>query len=198
MRFSFAAAAAAAAAGLGARVASAGSGQTCALPANDSVKCALPPWPPTWNLTRSSIVYQPWCGNDGDPYLCTGLLNFSAWWADPGRRDKGSYAEAHWGLMSIDDSTSTQMWAGTTYGGATPGDPNTFAAQKAMLDNCNFVRRNGWVDRCFVYDNMVRHAIPPPPTPHPPNLTNPATCACTPSSTHRSFPSAGTSRTAPR
>jgi hypothetical protein len=57
--------------------------------------------------------------------------------------------------MSIDDSTSTQLWAGTSWGGATPGNPLTFRAQKAMLDNCNHVKRNGWVDRCFVYDNMV-------------------------------------------
>jgi hypothetical protein len=116
-------------------VAVAGAG-TCAL---NGTACPLPPWPATYKLSESSIVYQPWCGNDGDPYLCLGLLNVSAWWADPSRRDEYSIAEAHWGLMSIDDSTSTQMWTGTTFGGATPGNPNTFAAQKAMLDNCNFV-----------------------------------------------------------
>jgi hypothetical protein len=126
---------------------------TCAL--NSSAACPLPPWPPTWNLTQSTIIYQPWCINDGNPFLCTGLFNLSAWYSDPSYRDKGSVKEAHFGLVSIDDSTSTQMWAGTTYGGATPGDPNTFAAQKAMLDNCNFVKKNGWADRCFVYDNMV-------------------------------------------
>jgi hypothetical protein len=128
---------------------------TCAL--NASAICPLPPWPGTWSLRASSIVYQPWCGNDGDPFLCTGLLNVSAWWAPEGRRDKGSSKEAHWGLMSLDDSTSTQMWAGTTYGGATPGNPLTFAAQKAMLDNCNHVKRNGWV-RCGLHHARVRRA----------------------------------------
>lgn len=126
---------------------------TCAL--NSSTHCPLPPWPATYNLSQSSIVYQPWCGNDRDPYLCTGLLNSSAWWASEGRRDKYSVLEAHWGLMSIDDSTSTQLWTTTSFGGATPGVPSTFAAQKAMIDNCNFVKSNGWVDRCFIYDNMV-------------------------------------------
>ena len=140
-----------------ARVADAarGDGTTCALPSNSSVKCPLPPWPPTYNLTESTIMYQPWCINDRDPMICTGLLNVSGWWARPENRDKGSVAEAHWGILSIDDSTSTQMWASTTYGGATPGNPLTFAAQMSMVDNCNFVKKNGWVDRCFVYDNMV-------------------------------------------
>ena len=100
-------------------------------------------------------MYQPWCINDGDPAICTGLLNVSAWWFESDNRDPGSVTEAHWGILSIDDSTSTQMWAGTSYGGATPGNPLTFAAQLAMNDNCNFVKKNGWVDRCFVYDNMV-------------------------------------------
>jgi hypothetical protein len=128
-------------------------GSTCAL--DPSNPCPLPSWPPTYNLTESSIVYQPWCINDGDPYLCTGLLNVTAWWGREDNRDRYSIGQAHWGLISIDDSTSTQMWAGTTYGNATPGNPNTFAAQKSMLDNCINVRKNGWANRCFVYDNMV-------------------------------------------
>lgn len=124
---------------------------TCAL--NQSAACPLPPWPPTYNLTQSSIMYQPWCINDGEPDICTGLLNISSWWAK--HRDEGSVGEAHWGLLGIDDSTSTQMWGATTYGGATPGNPLTFRAQKAMLDNCKHVKGNGWVDRCMVYDNNV-------------------------------------------
>jgi hypothetical protein len=133
------------------------SAQRASCATNASAACPLPPWPATYNLSRSTIMYLPWCINDGDPNICTGLANLSGWFApaDPSRRDKGSVREAHWGLVSIDDSTSTQMWAGTTYAGSTPGDPNTFAAQQAMLDNCNFVKAHGWADRCMVYDNMV-------------------------------------------
>jgi hypothetical protein len=47
------------------------------------------------------------------------------------------------------------MWAATTYGGATAGDPMTFKAQQAMIDNCAWVKKHGWVKRCFVYDNAI-------------------------------------------
>ena len=133
------------------RAGAAGGAITCAL--NASEACPLPRWKPTYNLTESSIMYQPWCINNDEPDICTGLLNISSWWAK--QRDPGSVGEAHWGLLGIDDSTSTQMWGATTYGGATPGNPLTFRAQKAMLDNCKFVKENGWVDRCMVYDNNV-------------------------------------------
>ena len=99
-------------------------------------------------------MYQPWCINNGGQD-CTGLINISEWWDHPKRRDAGSTARAHWGLLSLDDSESTHMWTGTTYGGATPGNPLTFRAQLAMLDNCRNVKAHGWADRCFVYDNMV-------------------------------------------
>ena len=48
-------------------------------------------------------MYQPWCGGDpDDPYVCTGWLNISAWWAEPGNADKGSDgSRAHWGLLSV-------------------------------------------------------------------------------------------------
>jgi hypothetical protein len=119
---------------------------TCAL--NSSAACPLPTWPPAWELSRSSIVYQPWCTDNGDPYLCTGLFNASAWWAYPENRDKGSVREAHWGLISLDDSTSTLVWQ-------QPGDVLSAHAQKVMVENCNFVKSNGWADRCFIYDNNV-------------------------------------------
>jgi hypothetical protein len=125
---------------------------TCAM--NQTAHCPLPKWKPTYNLSESSIMYQPWCINDGGED-CTGLINITEWWRNPGRRDAGSTADAHWGLLSLDDSESTHMWAATTYGGATPGNPLTFRAQKAMLDICANVKGNGWADRCFVYDNMV-------------------------------------------
>ena len=43
--------------------------------------------------------------------------------------DPGSTGPVHWGLLSIDRSQSTHMWAGTNYGGATPGDCNTYKSQ---------------------------------------------------------------------
>ena len=126
---------------------------TCAL--NHSGRaCPLPKWKPTYNLSESSIMYQPWCINNGDED-CTGFINVTEWWRSPRRRDAGSTADAHWGLLALDDSEATHMWAATSYGGATPGNPLTFRAQKAMLDNCANVKSNGWADRCFVYDNMV-------------------------------------------
>jgi hypothetical protein len=127
--------------------------RTCAL--NGTLgPCPLPTWRPTYNLSESSIMYQPWCINGGSQD-CTALINVTTYWQSPGRRDEGSVADAHWGLLALDDSESTQMWTATTYGGATPGNPLTFRAQQAMLDNCNFVKAQGWADRCFVYDNMV-------------------------------------------
>jgi len=114
---------------------------TCAL--NSSAACPLPQWPVTYNLSQSSIVYQPWCTDNGDPYLCTGLFNASAWWAYPENRDKGSVREAHWGLISLDDSTSTLVWQ-------QPGDVVSASAQKIMIADCTFVKSNGWADRCFV------------------------------------------------
>lgn len=111
---------------------------TCALNGTFG-PCPLPRWKPTYNLTQSSIMYQPWCTNSGRQD-CTGLINVTTFWAEPDRRDVGSTADAHWGLLALDDSESTQMWTSTTYGDATPGNPLTFRAQKAMLDNCNFVK----------------------------------------------------------
>jgi len=58
----------------------------------------------------------------------------------------GSTAPVHWGLLSIDRSQSTHMWAGTNYGGATPGD--TYKSQMAVLANCAWQKANGCVDRC--------------------------------------------------
>jgi hypothetical protein len=84
---------------------------TCAM--NHSAACPLPTWAPTYNLSESSIMYQPWCINNGGED-CTGLLNVSLWWNNPARRDIGSVAEAHWGLLAIDDSESTHMWTSTT------------------------------------------------------------------------------------
>ena len=127
-------------------IVSTGSPATCAL--NASASCPLPPWPATYNLSQSSIVYQPWCVDDGDPYLCTALINVSGWWARAGNRDAGSFREAHWGLISLDDSTSTLLWQ-------QPGDVLSASAQEVMLANCEHVKANGWADRCFVYDNMV-------------------------------------------
>jgi hypothetical protein len=59
-------------------------------------------------------------------------------------RRQGSTATdgIHWGLMAIDDSESTHMWTSSTWAGTTPGNPMTFQAQKAMLENCNFVKSN--------------------------------------------------------
>jgi hypothetical protein len=42
---------------------------TCAL--SQSAACPLPTWNPTFNLTESSIMYQPWCINNGGQD-CTG------------------------------------------------------------------------------------------------------------------------------
>ena len=64
-------------------------------------------------------------------------------------------ADAHWGLLAIDDSESTHMWTSTNWSGTDPGNLMTFKAQKAMLGNCQNAKANGWVDRCMVYDNMV-------------------------------------------
>ena len=119
---------------------------TCAL--NSSATCPLPPWPATYNLSQSSIVYQPWCIDNGDPYLCTNLINISAWWGRSENRADNSWREAHWGLISLDDSTSTNVWQ-------QPGDVVSASAQEVMLANCNHVKENKWADRCFVYDNMV-------------------------------------------
>jgi len=126
---------------------------SCAL--NRSTVCPLPPWKSTYNLSQSSIVYQPWCGNNDDPYLCLGLVDIPKWWAEPGNSDEGSWHPAHWGLISIDWATSVRMWAGSTFGGATPGNPLTFNAQAVMLADCALVKSSGWAERCFVYDNMV-------------------------------------------
>jgi hypothetical protein len=127
---------------------------TCAL---DPLRaCPLPPWPSTYNLSQSSIMYQPWCGAGGASEVgCSTFLNVSWWWTQPSKLDPGSTGPAHWGLLSIDRSESTHMWAGTTYGGATPGDPNTYKSQQAVLANCAWQKAHGWVDRCFVYQNTV-------------------------------------------
>ena len=69
--------------------------------------------------------------------------------------DPGSTGPVHWGLLSIDRSQSTHMWAGTNYGGATPSDCNTYKSQMAVLANCAWQKKNGWADRCFVYQNTV-------------------------------------------
>jgi len=119
---------------------------TCAL--NSSATCPFPPWPPTYVLRESSIMYQPWCIDNGDPFICTGLLNVSAWWAEPGNRDANQTGEAHFGLISLDDSTSTLLWQ-------QPGDVLSASAQAVMLENCAHVKKNGWADRCMVYDNNV-------------------------------------------
>jgi hypothetical protein len=127
---------------------------TCAL--DQMQACPLPPWPHTYNLSQSSIMYQPWCGAGGAAEKgCSTFLNVSEWWTRPEKLDIGSSGPAHWGLLSIDRSESTHMWAGTDYGGATPGDPNTYRSQKAVLANCAWQKQHGWVDRCFVYQNTV-------------------------------------------
>jgi hypothetical protein len=102
-------------------------------------------------------MYQPWCGgNPNDPNICTGLMNVTGWWAEPGNADKGSDgSKAYFGLISLDWQTSTRLWSGSTYDGATPGNPLTSPAQQVMLDDCAHVKANGWARRCFVYDNMV-------------------------------------------
>ena len=47
---------------------------TCAL--NQSAACPLPTWKPTYNPSESSIMYQPWCINDGGQD-CTGFINIT-------------------------------------------------------------------------------------------------------------------------
>jgi hypothetical protein len=73
MRPSAAAAAAAAALAALAQLRGAVAQASCA--SNGSTHCPLPPWPATYNLSQSSIVYQPWCGGDNDPSTCIGFLN---------------------------------------------------------------------------------------------------------------------------
>ena len=47
--------------------------RTCAL--NGTLgPCPLPTWRPTYNLSESSIMYQPWCINGGSQD-CTALIN---------------------------------------------------------------------------------------------------------------------------
>ena len=62
---------------------------TCAL--DQSRACPLPPWPSTYNLSQSSIMYQPWCGAGGarEPG-CSTFLNVSWWWTQPSKLDPGS------------------------------------------------------------------------------------------------------------
>ena len=123
---------------------------------NGSTHCPLPPWPPTYNLSQSSVVYQPWCGGDNDPNTCIGFLNVTAWWSEGGNADKGSDgSRAHWGLISLDWNMGVRLWSGSTYAGATPGNPLTASGQEVNRDDCVFVKQHGWADRCFVYDNMV-------------------------------------------
>ena len=85
----------------------------CAL--DQSQACPLPPWPVTYNLTQSSMMYQPWCGGGGAAEIgCSEYLNTSWWWsANPGRMDPGSTGPVHWGILGIDRSQSKHMWAGT-------------------------------------------------------------------------------------
>ena len=54
---------------------------TCALDASQI--CPLPPWPATYNLSKSSIMYQPWCGGGSSaPFTdCAVLLNTTTWYA---------------------------------------------------------------------------------------------------------------------
>jgi hypothetical protein len=122
---------------------------------NASAVCPLPPWPSTYNLSQSSIVYQPWCIDNEDPDLCTNLINITAWWGRPENRDGSSFRDAHWGLISLDDSTSTLVWQQGAEEGGQPGDVLHACAQEVMVKLCQHVKTNGWADRCFIYDNMV-------------------------------------------
>ena len=65
---------------------------TCAL--NQTAECPLPPWPATYTLSESSIMYQPWCINNGGQD-CTGFINITEWWENPGRRDPGKRHSYH-------------------------------------------------------------------------------------------------------
>ena len=82
------------------------------------------------------------------------MFNVTAWWAEPGNSDKGSTRAAHWGMLVV-VGTSDLLWSGTTFGGATPGDPLTASAQQMQIDTCVHIKAQGWVDRCILYDNMV-------------------------------------------
>ena len=100
--------------------------RTCAL--NGTLgPCPLPTWRPTYNLSESSIMYQPWCINGGSQD-CTALINVTTYWQSPGRRDEGSVADAHWGLEEPERQWLCRLADG--------GDESELAASAQRVVGC--------------------------------------------------------------
>ena len=103
---------------------------TCA---TNGQPCVLPPWPPTYNLTESTILYYFNCDNREPPLECDDKLI-----DQPGQP---------WGLAGIDWQISAGLWSKS-------GTPNDYPGELTMIDNCRQLKQLGQAKRCMIYQNL--------------------------------------------
>jgi hypothetical protein len=103
---------------------------TCAV---NGKPCPLPPWPATYNLTESTIMYYFNCDNRNPPLECDDkLIN------QPGQP---------WGIVGIDWQISAGLWSKC-------GFPQTYPGELTMIENCAQIKQLGQAKRCLIYQNL--------------------------------------------